>query len=168
MILRARAHEFAREEADGEREKTSYLSLSFFHPLLPASAACLPVVRPTVRLLFSSLLPFIRVEWLMGSRRHRGISLFTPHRTPPFDPFEVPVSFPLVRIGEFSAFLRTRLSLPRSLSIVIARQWYTPFLCPRCYCINIAAPWNGAINRTESLAEDWSGQFVTKVSKHKI
>lgn len=60
MILRARAH--VRERGSGEREKIPYLPLSFFYPLLPASAACLPVVRPTVRLLFSSLLPFIRVE----------------------------------------------------------------------------------------------------------
>lgn len=52
----------AREETDGERGKTSSLSLSFFYPLFPTSAACLPVVRPTVHLLFSTLLPFIQVE----------------------------------------------------------------------------------------------------------
>jgi len=166
MILRARAH--ARERGSGRRKRkgsSSFsLSLSFFYPLLPTSAACLPVVRPTVRLLFSSLLPFIRVEWLMGSRRHRGISLFTPHRTPPFDPSDASrpsstrahrwvfcfssrqiIAPPLTQHGDCTTLLHT-------------------FSVPSVYRINIAAPWNEAINWTESLTENWSNSWlVTKV-----
>lgn len=134
MILRARAH--ARERGSGRRKRKDLFSSFLFLLSAPSSVCCVPARCPSdVRLLFSSLLPFIRVEWLMGSRRHRGICLFTPHRTPPFDPSEVPVSLPLARIGEFSAFLRARLSLPRSLSMAIVRHWYTPFLCPRCIAL---------------------------------
>lgn len=137
----------SRERKRTEKGERSPPSSSFFYLLLPTSAACLPVVRPTVRLLFSSLLPFIRVEWLMGSRRHRGIlplhlsldpTLWSYCSTPSLS------STRRIVVWVFCFSSRQIIAPPLAQHGDCTTLVHT-FSVPSLYHINIAALWNGAI-----------------------
>lgn len=158
MILRARAH--VRERGSGRRKRKDFLSFSLFLLSASSSVCCVPARCPSD--CPSSL--FILTAFYPS----RMINGFT--EAPRYLPLH-PSSDPTLR-----SFRSTRLASTRTHRWVFcfsSRQIIAPplaqysgthtFSMPSVYCINIAAPWNGAINWTGSLAEDWSSRFVTKV-----
>lgn len=126
----------AREEADGERGKT-LLSSFLFLLSAPSSVCCVPARCPSdcpsSLFILTTFYPGGMINGFTEAPRYLPLH---PSSDPTLRSFpKHPVSFPLARIGEFSAFLRARLSLSRSLSIAIVRHWYTSFLCSRCIAL---------------------------------